>query len=113
MPFKQGMRPVINVPKISRQTFRGDLFATGYKPHTGLRTKRDGEIQAWVKPIGRGRQVHVQEELLDDDSIDVFAHTEPEGQSLEHLVAAVFDQASYSGGAKVLRSDLRSRGWDV
>lgn len=113
MPFKQGVRSAISVPKKSRSTFRGDLLASGYKPHAGARTRRDGEIQAWIKPIGRGRQVHVQEELLDDGSIAVFAHTEPEGEGLDHLIAAVFDQASYSGGAKVLLGDLRSRGWDV
>jgi len=113
MPFKQGNRPTINVPKQSRSRFREDLLATGYKPHTGPRTTRDGEIQAWVKPIGRGRQVHVQEELLDDGSIDVFSHTEPEGHGLDHLLAAVLDEASYSGGAKVLRGDLRRRGRDV
>lgn len=113
MPFKQGRRAAINVPKKGRSKFRGDLFATGYKAHTGARTRRDGEIQAWVKPIGRGRQVHVQEELLDDGSIDVFAHTEPEGEGLDHLVSAVFDQASFSGGAKVLLNDLRTRGRKV
>jgi len=113
MPFKQGKCAAITVSKKSRTTFRGDLFATGYKPHTGARTQRVGEIQAWVRPIGRGRQVHVQEELLRDGSIDVFAHTEPEGQGLDHLFAAVFDRVSYSGGAKVLLGDLRARGWDV
>lgn len=113
MPFKQGKRAAITIPKKGRSTFRGDLFAMGYKPHTGARTKRNGEVQAWVKSIGRGRQVHVQEELLDDGSVDVFAHTEPAGHGLDHLFAAVFDRASYAGGAKVLLGDLRRRGWDV
>lgn len=113
MPFKQGVRPTIIVSREDRRTFRGDLFATGYRPHNGARTRRDDEIQAWVKPIGRGRQVHVQEELLDDGSVAVFAHTEPEGETFAHLVAAIFDQASYSGGARALRADLRSRGWDL
>lgn len=113
MPFKQGVKPALAVSKRSRSVFRGDLFATGYRPHTGVRTQRDGEIQAWVKPIGRGRQIHVQEELLDDGSICVYAHTEPEGEGLDHLIAAIFDRASFSGGARVLLGDLRSRGWNV
>ncbi len=111
MPFKQGVRPALIVSKPRRSPFRGALLATGYRPHTGMRTKRDVEIQAWVKPIGRGRQVHVQEELYEDGSIGVFAHTEPEGQGLDHLIAAVLDQASFSGGAKVLLNDLRVHGW--
>jgi hypothetical protein len=32
---------------------------------------------------------------------------------LDHLVAAIFDRVSFSGGAKVLLNDLRARGWDV
>jgi hypothetical protein len=111
--FKQGSKPVVTIEKDERKTFRGDLFASGYKPHTGPRTQRDGEIQAWVKPIGRGRQVHVQEELRDDGGIDVFAHTEPEGYGPDHLVAAVLDEASFSGGSKVLRGDLKRRGRKV
>jgi hypothetical protein len=113
MPLKQGVQPVLIVAKDSRRVFRGDLLATGYKPHTGPRSKRDGEIQAWVKLIGRGRQVHAQEELLDDGSTAVFAHSEPAGVGLDHFFAAILDRASFSGGARVLRGDLRSRGWDV
>jgi hypothetical protein len=110
MPFKQGKKEIAIIEKDERKEFRGDLFATGYKPHTGPRTQREGEIQAWVKPIGRGRQVHVQEELQGDGSIKVYAHTEPAGYGLDHLVAAVLDEASFSGGGKVLRGDLRKRG---
>jgi hypothetical protein len=113
MPFKQGVKPCLRVPKHLHRTFRGDLFALGYKPHTGPRSRRAGEIQAWVAPIGRGRQVHVQEERLRDGSVAVFAHTEPEGYGLDHLMAALFDEASFPGGARALRTDLRSRGWEV
>lgn len=113
MPFKQGVSPCLIVPKRERRKFRGTLFSLGYQPHTGPRTQRDGEIQAWVAPIGRGRQIHVQEELLRDGSIAVFAHTEPEGYGLDHFIAAVLDKASYSGGARALRSDLRRKGWPV
>ena len=77
--------------------------------HDGPRTTRDGEVQAWVGSIRGGRQIHVQEVRRRDGSIAVFAHTEPEGYGLDHLVAAVLDRASFSGGAKVLLNDLRDR----
>ena len=113
MPFKQGIKPCLVVPKRLHRRFRGDLLAQGYEFHTGPRTTRDGEIQAWVASINGGRQVHVQEVRLDDGDIAVFAHTEPEGCGLDHLIAAVLDEASFSGGARVLRNDLRSRGWHI
>lgn len=113
MPFKQGIRPCVIVPRRLHRAFRGDLLSLGYRFHTGPRTTRDSEIQAWVAGIGRGRQVHVQEVRLDDGDIAVYAHTEPEGYGLDHLVSAVLDEASFAGGARVLRSDLRSRGWDL
>ena len=69
--------------------------------------------RAWVAPIGRGRQVHVQEVRRGDGRVEVFAHTEPEGSGLRHLVAAVLDRASFTGGARALLADLRTGGWDV
>lgn len=61
MPFKQGTRPSVVIAPEDHREFRGTLFASGYKPHTGPRVRRDGEIQAWVAPLAGGRQVHVQE----------------------------------------------------
>jgi len=113
MAFKQGVTPCLVISKKARSTFRGDLFSLGYRPHTGPRTRRRGETQAWVAPLPRGRQIHVQEERLDDGDVAIFAHTEPAGYGLTHLLAAVLDKASYSGGARALLTDLRSRGWDV
>ena len=113
MPFKQGVHACLVVPKHRHRKFRGDLLALGYTFHAGPRTTREGEIQAWVAGIGRGRQVHVQEVRLEDGDVAVFAHTEPQGYGLDHLISAVLDEASFSGGAKVLKNDLRSRGWDV
>ena len=113
MPFKQGRRPCLVISKDEHRSFRGDLLALGYRFHTGLRTERDGEIQAWVASIGRGRQVHVQEVRRRNGDIAIFAHTEPEGAGLEHALAAIFDEASFAGGAKVVLNDLRSRGWKI
>jgi hypothetical protein len=113
VPFKQGVQPCLVVPKRLHKQFRGDLLALGYQLHTGPRTTRDGEVQAWVAGIDRGRQVHIQEVRLDNGDIAVFAHTEPEGYGLDHLISAMLDGASFSGGAKVLKNDLRCRGWDV
>lgn len=113
MAFKQGRRPCLVLERNEHREFRGDLFALGYRLHDGARTTRRGEIQAWVGAVRGGRQVHVQEVRRHDGRVAVFAHTEPEGYGLDHLVAAILDRASFSGGAKVLLNDLRARGWDV
>lgn len=113
MPFKLGVKACLVVPKRLHRQFRGDLLALGYTFHTGPRTTREGEIHAWVAGIGRSRQVHVQEVRLENGDVAVFAHTEPKGFGLDHLLSAVLDEASFPGGAKVLKNDLRSLGWDV
>lgn len=114
MAFIQGRRPpVVLESKAEHKTSRGALFALGYRFHGGPRTTRDREVQPWVAPIGRGRQVHVQDARRRDGKIAVYAHTEPEGHGLDHLITGVLDGASFSGGARVLLNDLRSRGWDV
>jgi hypothetical protein len=113
MAFKQGRRPCLVLEKKEHRSFRGALFSLGYQLHDGPRTTRDGEVQAWVGSIRGGRQVHVQEVRRRDGTIAVFAHTEPEGHGLDHLVAAILDRASFSGGAKVLLNDLRAHGWDI
>ena len=111
MPFKQGVKPCLVLPKGDQSKFRARLRSLGYKVHQGLRTTRKDEIRAWVRAIRQGRQVHVQEEKLDNGDIAVYAHTEPEGQTLDHLLSALFDEASFQGGAKVLLRDLESTGW--
>lgn len=113
MPFKQGEKPALTFAKSKCSRFRGDLFACGYRLHTGPRIQRNGEIQAWIVDIGRGRQVHVQEVRRADGRVDVYAHTEPRGIGLAHALCAVFDCASYQGGARALKSDLRARGWKL
>jgi len=113
MPFKQGKRPCLVLDASDVRGFRGTLLSKGYKPHTGLRTIRAREQQAWVAPVGRDRQVHVQEVRRANGRIAVFAHTEPAGYGLRHAVAAILDRASFSGGARVLLRDLRDDGWDV
>lgn len=113
MPFRQGISPCVVIPRRLHRVFRGDLLSLGYRFHSGPRTTRDGEIQAWVAGIGRDRQVHVQEVRLDNGDVAVYAHTEPEGYGLDHLVSALLDEASFAGGSRVLKNDLRRRGWDV
>jgi hypothetical protein len=113
MPFKQGRRPCLVLSPDLHRSFRGTLLKSGYTFHTGPRTTRSGEIQAWVAPLPNGRQVHVQEVRRRNGNIAVFAHTEPEGYGLAHGIAAFFDRASYSGGGRALKADLRRDGWDV
>jgi hypothetical protein len=112
MPFKQGVHPCLVLDWSQAETLHRDLRSTGYGPNP-WGVPRHGEVQAWVKPIGRGRQVHVQEELRGTE-LRVFAHTEPEMvRFLKHATSAWFDEASYSGGARVLLNDLRFCGWRV
>lgn len=114
MAFKQGRKPALVLRTATeRKKFRGALLSAGYEFHSGPRTTRDGEQQAWVADIGRGRQVHVQEVKRRNGTVAVFAHTEPAGYGLHHLVSALTDGASYSGGSRVLKADLRARGWKV
>jgi hypothetical protein len=112
MPFKQGVRPAFRVAPEDQREFRADLRAQGYKPHRGARVRRDGEIGAWTAPLPDHRQVHVQE-VREADGIAVYAHTEPAGAGAKHGLSALTDKASFSAGARVLRADLRERGWDA
>lgn len=107
MAFVQGKRPCFVVPAHLHKNFRNILIRAGYTPHNGPRTTRPNEICAWIIPIGFGRQVHVQEELRTNGDVAVFAHTEPEGYGLRHFVSAVRDKASFQGGSRKLRNDVR------
>jgi len=111
MAFKQGKRPTLTIPSATIPAFRAILVLVGYTIHRGPRSKRKGETLAWVIRFPKGRQVHVQEQELPNGDLLIFAHTEPAGYGYRHLKAAVRDEASYSGGARRLRNDLRSRGW--
>lgn len=106
--FVQGQKPCFVVPGTLHRQFREFLHGLGYKAHTGPRTTRQGEIHAWVMPIGFGRQIHVQEELLSSGNVAIYAHTEPAGYGPSHLVSAVRDKASFQGGSRRLRNDIRS-----
>lgn len=87
------------------------LQRAGYTLHRGARTTRSGEIEAWRRMFAPDRQVHVQlVQASRGSDVLVFAHTEPAGFTLRHLVAALFDQVSYQAGARVLRSDLEAKG---
>ena len=109
--FIQGKQPCLIIPKRLHKAFQHALTGLGYESHDGPRWKRDGETQTWVVALGNGRQIHVQEEELSNGNVAVFAHTEPAGFGPRHLASALRDEASFSGGSKALKADLRKRGW--
>jgi hypothetical protein len=83
------------------------LEHAGYTLHRGARTTHEGEIEAWRRVFAPGRQVHVQiVKPKRGKDATLYAHTEPSGFTLTHLLAALFDRVSYQAGARVLRADL-------
>ena len=111
MPLKQGRKPCVVVGARDHRRLRGTLLNMGYQFHRGLRSRRPGEIEAWLADIGRGRQVHVQEVKRRNGGIAIYAHTEPASGTMAHAVSALLDGASFQGGSRVLRADLREDGW--
>ena len=108
--LKQGREPCLVLERHEIRKFRGTLLSADYRFHIGPRIQREGEKQTWVRSIGRGRQVHVQEVYVGNE-VHMYAYTEPEARHvLADAVAAVLDNASYSGSARVLLSDVRARG---
>jgi hypothetical protein len=110
--FKQGHRPALVVRKAQLPRFRACLARAGYRPHTGARYERRGEIAAWTADVQGGRHVHVQEVDLGEGRIAVFAHTEA-ASGWRHWVSALTDGHSFAAGSRKLRSDLRLAGWRV
>lgn len=105
--FLRGNRPALVLPLDKLPTLCLSLERAGYTPHRGPRTTHDGELEAWVRPLDRDRQVHVQiVSPKRGGNARLYAHTEPRGFTLKHLLAALFDSVSYQAGAKVLRADL-------
>jgi hypothetical protein len=100
VPFKQGRKPSVVIDAEEHRQLRGALLASGYKPHTGPRVKRDSEIQALVAPLPRGRQVHVQEVRHRSGDVAVYAHTGHEGTGVAHAISAITDGASFQGGSR-------------
>lgn len=90
------------------------LRHAGYVQHDGPAVARDGEIATLRKVFNapRGlRQNHVQ--IVNRGStIGVYAHTEPHtDRFLAHAASAIFDEASFAGGSKMLNNDLAAVGF--
>ncbi len=113
MPFHQGRRSCLVLAEPEYRRFCDTLLQLGYRPHTGLRTERRGDFAAWVAPLGRARQVHVQCARGRGRTVEVYAHTEPAGSSLAHALAAVLDLADFRRGGRLLLRQLRQEGWNV
>lgn len=115
MAFKQGKKPCLVLHRGNHGSFSETLIACGYMPHNGPRKKRPGEFRAWKRIIGDGKQIHVQEVFIDDSDgfVYVYAHTEPQGYGITHLISAIRDKANFAHGARVLMRDLKKlqKGW--
>lgn len=106
--FLAGRTPAYSACTCSLPELIRRLEAAGYHEHTGPRIARSGELVAYVKPLERERQVHVQiVQRPGVEGLDVYAHTEPWGWGWRHLWAALTDRVSYQHGARILRNDLR------
>lgn len=107
----RGRRPALRVELNELPGFCAKLEAAGYRLHRGLRTTHEGELEAWVREIPDKRQCHVQIVAPKRGGAAlVYAHTEPAGFTLRHLLAALTDSVSYQAGARVLRGDLERKG---
>jgi hypothetical protein len=105
--FLRGNRPAIVLPLGKLPALCRALELAGYEQHQGPRTTHEGELEAWRRDLDTERQVHVQIVAPKrGGNARLYAHTEPRGFTLKHLIAALLDRVSYQAGAKVLRSDL-------
>ena len=88
------------------------LHNAGYEQHKGPRIIRTGEVIAFRRCFDGAlglRQVHVQVVSLDTGLwLGAFAHTEPYGYGIHHVISAVCDKANFGAGAAVLLRDLKN-----
>ncbi len=116
MPFKQQRTAVGYVPSQQLGLLKVKLRQAGYDGHDGPSVAREGEVATMRKvfrsPQGM-RQNHVQ--LVDrGKTIAVYAHTEPHtDRFLAHAASAIFDEASFSGGSRMLNNDLSDVGFSL
>lgn len=114
--LKQQRKATLYVPRQQLGLFRLKLQQAGYEGHDGPKSRRGGEVlalrAAFVGQDGL-RQNHVQ--VVDrGDVLAVYAHTEPHTARLfDHALSAVTDRASFSGGSRMLRNDLRAVGFSA
>ena len=114
--FKQQRKPAGYFPRQQLGLFKLKMREVGYQDHDGMRVRRDGEVLALRATFdGRDglRQNHIQ--VVDrGDVLAVYAHTEPHTDRLiDHAISAVNDDASFSGGSKMLRNALGAAGFSL
>jgi hypothetical protein len=116
MPFKQQKKAAGYAPVEHAGLVELKLRDAGYEVHTGPSVTRDREVATYRKTYRSGgalRQNHVQV-VQRGSKLAMYAHTEPHtDRLLDHAVSAVFDDASFSGGSKMLRNDLAASGYEL
>jgi hypothetical protein len=116
MPFKQQKKAAGYVPVEHVGLLGVKLRDAGYEEHTGPSVSRDGEVATFRKSYRSGgalRQNHVQV-VQRGSKFAMYAHTEPHtDRLLDHAVSAIFDDASFSGGSRMLRNDLTASGYTL
>jgi len=111
--FKQQHKAAGYIPRQQLGLLKIKLAEAGYEDHDGLKVRRDREVLAFRATFdGRDglRQNHIQ--IVDRGSVfAVYAHTEPHTERLiDHAISALNDEASFSGGSRMLRNDLDAVG---
>lgn len=112
--LKQQRKAAGYVPGSQLGLLKVKLEQAGYEVHDGPRYRRNGEVLTLRAAFeGRDglRQNHVQ--VVDRHGVyAVYAHTEPHTQRfIAHALSAANDEASFSGGSRMLRNDLESVGF--
>jgi hypothetical protein len=116
MPFKQQKKAAGYLPVDHEGLLAVKLRDAGYEEHTGPSVSRDGEVGTYRKTYRSGgalRQNHVQV-VRRGKKLAMYAHTEPHtDRPIDHAVSALFDEASFSGGSRMLRNDLAASGYKL
>jgi hypothetical protein len=116
MPFKQQKKATGYAPIEHAGLLELKLRDAGYEVHTGPSVTRDREVATYRKTYRSGgtlRQNHVQV-VRRGSKLAMYAHTEPHtDRFVDHAVSALFDEASFSGGSRMLRSDLAISGYEL
>ena len=116
MPFKQQKKAAGYAPVEHAGLVELKLRDAGYEVHTGPSVTRDREVATYRKTYRSGgalRQNHVQ--VVERGSkLAMYAHTEPHtDRFVDHAVSALLDEASFSGGSRMLRNDLATSGYEL
>jgi hypothetical protein len=103
--FKQGKTLVVTLEEYMEMARAMDRM--GYLRHTLPRIRRAGEVDAWRMRLPGEQQNHVQVVANPAGLVELYAHTEPWGVGVQHLISAILDHADFVEGAALLRHDLR------